>query len=362
MKSSICAAVLAACVSTPVAAASIEDAFTSLFVLGDSLSDIGNINPSPLPDPYFDAPGPYSRQFSNGPVFTDVLDDGFNSGLPDPVTGEITARNYAFGGATANSIAPDLDDVAPGNTIDPASPSLLDQIALMRRDLGLPVPPAVPDLPGTPVPGSRALTSIWFGANDVFQALRAVGSGFWDIPTAVSYVDQAADLVVGAVASISTIDGFDDFVVLNLPDIGSTPAFNGNAFASELSAGFNARLAAGLALLEAPGTVIDIVDVASIFDDLIAGIDAGGSPLGLTNGSLPCVVTDDSTLPFTVIAGPCDNPDEFLFWDPVHPTAVAHAELARIVETQVVPLPAGLPLLLAGLGALFVLRRRPVSR
>lgn len=58
----------------------------------------------------------------------------------------------------------------------------------------------------------------------------------------------------------------------------------------------------------------------------------------------------------------CSNPDQYLFWDIVHPSASAHAILGRElygeVRTAFVPEPASLLLLLAAVLALVVSRRR----
>ena len=339
MKSRLWAGAIAACIAAPASAAPLDSIYSSLFVLGDSLSDIGNINPSPLPDPYYDAPFPYSRQWSNGPVWADILDDEFGSGLPDPMTGEIKSRNYAFGGATSNAKVPDV--MNGGAPIDPPSPSLGDQVGLMLADLSDLSDP----FPDTPTPGDTPLTAMLFGANDVFAALGALQAPVWDLGTSIAYIDAAAANVVAAITTISRLPGFDDFVVINLPDISDTPGVLGNSVAQDLSVRFNQQLAMGIAAIEGPGTDIEVVDFFSLFKTTIAGIEAGDMPFGLTDGETPCVITrrDPTTGANVVVGQPCEDPDEFLFFDPVHPNRVAHAEIARVVATQVIPLPAGMP-------------------
>ena len=75
--------------AAPVAAATLD--YSSLYVLGDSLSDTGNVyratdGDSPPSPPYFEG------RFSNGPVWADHVADVFRDA-------DRPTANFAFGGA-----------------------------------------------------------------------------------------------------------------------------------------------------------------------------------------------------------------------------------------------------------------------
>src|SRR5260221_7225473 len=105
---------LIACLQSPARAA-----FDQLYIFGDSLSDVGNVQAattslSPLVSP---TPGPYyaNGRFSNGPNFTETLSSGLGLG---PVLPSINGGNdYAYGGALAagtpfptSLVVQDIDD------------------------------------------------------------------------------------------------------------------------------------------------------------------------------------------------------------------------------------------------------------
>src|SRR3954451_6013443 len=103
-----------ACLPLPACAA-----FDRLYVFGDSLSDVGNVQAvtsglGPLVPP---TPGPYyfNGRFSNGPNFVETLSAGLGLGpvLPSVIGGD----DYAYGGALATGTPPptilvvqDVDD------------------------------------------------------------------------------------------------------------------------------------------------------------------------------------------------------------------------------------------------------------
>jgi phospholipase/lecithinase/hemolysin len=137
--------------------------------------------------------------------------------------------------------------------------------------------------------------------------------------------------------------------------------------ATSLSTAFNNALSGVLAGLEA-AFPIDLIplDVSSLFNT-VAGNPA---QYGLTNVNTPCFSGAIDT-PGTV----CANPNEYLFWDSVHPTAAAHqilgnfalAALAGWNEADValasdaalqVAEPATLVMLAGGLLGLGLIRRR----
>jgi phospholipase/lecithinase/hemolysin len=303
MKSLCLAASLTVLSAVAAPAATLSDVFSSFYVLGDSLSDDGNLGPFAPPPPYFNG------QFSNGPVYADLLDDQFTS--PG------STQNYAYGGAEA---VPSDDGLSP--------PDLPTQLALFLTDPSL-------------VKGARPLVGLWFGANDIFNAITSGG----DAETAGT---NAANAVLGAIQTIAASTIVRDFVVLNLPNLGQTPAFFGSSDATDATTAFNDTLAAGLAPLERALNIYDI-DVFSLFADIVNG----ALDIGVNQVALPCVIG-------TSYCGPVEAQNR-LFFDGVHPNSVAHAELARIIETEVsaVPVPGGLPLL-AGAFVLggFVFRRR----
>src|SRR5690349_10356660 len=125
----VCAVVLlavVACLPAPAGAA-----FDGLYVFGDSLSDVGNVQTvtsglAPLVAP---TPGPYyfNGRYSNGPNFVEALSAGLGLG---PVRASVLGGNdYAYGGALATGTPPptslvvqDVDDqVAQYLTAHPAA-------------------------------------------------------------------------------------------------------------------------------------------------------------------------------------------------------------------------------------------------
>jgi outer membrane lipase/esterase len=342
-----CAAI-AALTCMPVQAATLSDVFTSFYVLGDSNSDFGNLGDFGPPPPYF------IGQFSNGPVWADILDDQFETGDPD----DIRTWNYAFGGARVT----ETSDV----------PDLPSQLGLFGADLD----PTVDDpLPGTPVLGDRPLVSIWFGANDIrgiyqeYEAAVDAAAGLDDAArleaeAMARAAAQAAASGVGALygatlENISRVPQFGDLLSFNTADSGATPEYPDPAdslLLTELSALFNSELDASLGRIMDQGVNVYSVDIFGLQQQ----VRADPAAFGLSNAT-------DACLTFT-LTGPviCDDPNSYLYWDEVgHLSGAAHAALAGIVEETVlsaavtpIPLPASLPALGAGLGLLGLLRWR----
>lgn len=335
--------------AVPVQAATLSDTFTSFYVLGDSNSDFGNLGPFGPPPPYFNG------QFSNGPVWADILDDQFQTGDPD----DIRTRNYAFGGARVT----ETSDV----------PDLPTQLGVFAADLD----PTVDDpLPGTPVLGDRPLVSVWFGANDIrgiyqdFETEVAAADSL-DDTARLAAVEAARAAALVAASSVGALYGatlesvsaqapeFGDVLSLNTADSGLTPEYTDPSdvmLLTELSRAFNTQLDASLLRIEGQGVNVYTVDIFGLQQQVLDNPAA----FGFTNAT-------DACLSFT-ISGPllCDDPDSYLYWDDVgHLTGAAHRVLAGIVEETVlnaqvapVPLPASFPALGAGLGLLGLLRWR----
>ena len=120
-------------------------AFTDLFVFGDSLSDTGNVQvfsegEIPPSTVYFEG------RFSNGPVWIEYLATGL--GLPTPEASQRGGNNFAYGGAqTGNG----------GSTIFHSVPNVGSQI-LAFMELGKTI-------------DDTDLVVVWAGHNDLFGGL-----------------------------------------------------------------------------------------------------------------------------------------------------------------------------------------------
>ncbi|MEM6409374.1 MAG: SGNH/GDSL hydrolase family protein [Pseudomonadota bacterium] len=337
-----------ACFAFPASAATLSDTFTSFYVLGDSNSDFGNLGPDGPPPPYFNS------QFSNGPVWADILDDQFETGDPD----DIRTWNYAFGGAKVT----ETSDV----------PDLPTQLSVFAADLD----PSAPDpLPGTPELGERPLVALWFGANDIRSiyteyleardAAELLGGAAADAAIAAAQesartaATETGALFGASIGLVAAAPQINDILTFTTADAGATPEYDDpidNALLSELSMLYNGALGAELEAIKSGGTNVYTVDIFQLQQDVAAAPGA----FGFTNVTDPCLTFDPSGAPLI-----CDAPESYLFWDEIgHLSGAAHAALAGIVEGQVtaevaaqggltpVPLPAAAPALGLGIALL----------
>jgi outer membrane lipase/esterase len=285
-------------------------AYSQLVVFGDSLSDTGNINAFTGGVPF----PPYATgRFSNGPVWVETLAAGLGLAANPSLLG---GTNYAYGGAPT------------GLPVASSSPSLTDQVNLQY-------------LPTLGLGGAdpNALYIVWGGGNDVRAG---------NITSSVANLSAIITTLAGA--------GAVNFLVPNLPNVGLTPEAQAGgpaavAAATFLSTTFNAQLAAALPGLQTSlGIDIRTVDVFGFLN----GVIANPSAYGISNTTARCYSG------ITGVGGPgtvCANPDEYLFWDGIHPTAAAHAALGEYALT-VVPAPAAVWLFASGLMVLGWVRRK----
>lgn len=288
-------------------------AYSALYAFGDSLSDTGNVaaitgGTQPPAPPYA------TGRFSNGPVWIETL--AANLGLTANAA-LLGGTNFAFGGAVT------------GGPYTSSTPSLTAQVSTYY----------LPSVGGIADP--NALYVVWGGGNDV----RAIGQGAQP-PTALS---NSISNIAGIVSTLAAA-GAQNFLVANLPDIGLTPeAIAGGpaavAGANYLSTTFNGALASALPGLGLSlGVNIIQLDVFAFLNNVVANPGL----YGITNTNSRCLV--GST--------PCANPDEYVFWDGIHPTAAAHEALGNFATAAVVPVPPAAILLASAFAALGALRRK----
>lgn len=292
IRTSLASLVGALCLSTLPT----EAAITSLFSFGDSLTDSGNVaaatgGAQPYP----------SGRFSDGRTFAEYLaeDLGLGPHLPSLAGG----NNHAWGGAWTGG--------------------------------GGSVPTVVQQAEGYVGGGgtflSTDLVTIWAGANDFFFT-APTPEGAINPAISVGNISSAIDILAGA--------GATQFMVLNLPDLGATPALNGNAGATAWTQAFNLFLTNEMAMLrDALGIRIYENDMYQISGDILSNPNR----YGLTNTTDP--VFPDLTL----------DPSETAYWDNVHPTTAVH----RLYADSLTPEPSISLLSAIAMGLLTVRRSRP---
>ena len=287
-----------------------------LVVFGDSLSDPGNafvlLGASSTPpdysvDPFLVPDRPYARggqHFSNGATWVEQLARPLGlAASARPAFRGSGGSNFAIGGARAR-----LD----GTQVDLAS-----QVAAFLDAAGQSAP-------------ADALYVVEIGGNDLRDALVAFVQALQGGGTPAQ-AQAAAGAVIGeAVASIGgqmvtlAAAGAQQFLVWRVPDIGATPAIRGlgaevQGVANSLTQAFNNALEAQvLGPLEASGLRIVRVDVYGKLNEIVATPAA----FGLANVTSACITP--GVAPFQ-----CKTPDDFLFWDGIHPTAAGHAIIAQ---------------------------------
>lgn len=328
--------------------------FTSYYSFGDSLTDDGKFGAL--------APPSLEGRFSSGPTYAEYIADIFKAA-------DLDTANLAVGGATAIDPINDADLQTPLSSFDAQLDVFLSHLAF-GTPLLTQLSPALELDFEVAAPGANPLTSVLFGANDLFALL--------DNDAIVDSVEQAAveaaaDAVTDGISRLATQSGglFNDFLVLDLPDLGLTPAFRfteENDEATLASQYFNDRLEANLQTLEsATGPFGGLNVMRFSLEDYFAGILDGSTVLpGVTDFFQPCTPNISEFTP----ANNCALVDPTLvtarlFVDGVHPNGQAHAALGNVLINDLsdqlpspVPLPASMPLLLAGFGAMAVWGRR----
>lgn len=275
--------------------------FNDIVVFGDSLSDPGNVFAASAGAIPSNPPYP-NGQFTNGNVWATLLGADVASG-----------RNFAFGGAKAQT------------DLDPSPDFALQRTFFQLSGLAL---------------NSKPLTVIWFGSNDLATATPL---------NAGTVIANTVNAITTGVSDLIGL-GLTDFLVMGQPDLGLFPraiAQGVEVFATSGAQGFNGLLQTALAPLNAQANV-HYFDTFGFFNDFIAAPANAG-----------LIKHTDCLTDFVNCA--LVGPDAYLFFDDVHPTQGFHTALAGEISDILaapVPLPGGALLLLSGLGAALVLRRR----
>lgn len=324
--------------------------FNKLVFFGDSLSDNGNLyalllNTLPQSPPY------YKGRFSNGPTWAEELARHYYD------RSYIDSKNYAFGGATAVFHLPTDRFISP-TTLNMEVDKYLLEHAFADK--------------------SKTLFSVWIGGNDYLY--------YNNSDNADTLAQNVVDHIEASLHKLISHGG-KLFLVLNLPDPSKIPYTKENGTSDRvrfLAEKHNQKLATMVAKLQQQNPQIKIVlmDTFKTFNDVIADpdkinieykthikntVDAcwNGNYLYHATQSLKDGLKSDlskslsshledmgklDNMAETILqspelletyrlthayqqgkSSPCANPDELIFWDTIHPSAVVHHVLSQIV-------------------------------
>lgn len=322
--------------SLAIASLGANAAINSITLFGDSLSDVGNTR-SEVPlgntDPVAIGAGYGANgRFSNGPLWHEYLSQSL--GLTPETNSNDGGNIFAYGGARV-----DNDDGFSAGLLRQNSEYFARQAGAMSD----------PD----------SLFIAWAGGNDMRDLVGDANP--------ITTIDQQLDALFGMLNGLLD-SGVSQILVPNLPNLGIIPENRGTgdqASATSVTQAWNDGLLARLFDLNNSTTAdVYFLDVFSLFDGLIA--DPASE--GFTNTTDECrSVTTFLFIPIS--ENECNNADQFVFWDEIHPTTAAHRILglrafdlissgnALVKDTMMASTPAIVILFGLGLTGLVVARK-----
>jgi phospholipase/lecithinase/hemolysin len=275
-------------------------AFERLVVFGDSLSDPGNafvLTGELSHKPYALIPdAPYARgghHFSNGKTWIEQLAVQLHSRGAGPAFRTPAFHNYAVGGARARAASP--------------------------FDLATEVGAYL----SNPVSANQTLFVIFIGSNDVRDAIVALQTDPGGA-TSAAILGQAITAIADSIVALQGA-GAHTFLIANVPNLALVPAISAQGPTAQfaayaLSTSFNTALTDTLTALAAALPVS--ITRLDIFD-ILSAVVSDAQAFDLENVSEPCII------PGTTRKAVCNRPDDYLFWDGIHPTRAGHALLAQ---------------------------------
>ncbi len=265
--------------------------YSQTVFFGDSLTDGGFFRPL-LPA----SVRPVTGQFTTNPglVWSQYLADFYGTGAVPNGNGQ-TGTNYAAGGARVG--------INSTGALGPI-PSLATQVTNYLAANG-----------GRA--DSRALFTVWGGANDLFAITNAGAPAATTIASAVTSE-------IGIVTQLQNA-GAKYILVATVPDLGLTPGFRAQGAAVQatgtaLTTTYNTSLFNGLA---SSGLRVIPLDTFNLLREITAAPAAYGFSNITGTACQPQITANSLTCNPSSYVTP-DAPNTYLFADGVHPTSRAH--------------------------------------
>lgn len=289
--------------------------YTRIVVFGDSLSDTGNFAHLTQNQYGVRIPGPIANytdgRFTDGPETIPAAQKFFGVWIEQlaasmPLHPEVKnsldgGTNYAYGLALTGN----------GTSVQAFGPD--NSLSITVENMGLQI---TDYLATKPAIDKSTLFVIWGGANNLLSA---------------SSVDDVVNAAIEETLDIQRLidAGATQFLILNLPPLGSTPRLNGSLAtsvpANAASLLFNAWLATGVSVLRDFYAFRHVsfsqLDVYKLFNQIAA------QPGKFALANITAAGMGNSAI----------DPDTYLFWDDIHPTTRGHNIVAGAAMEAIAP-------------------------
>ncbi len=292
--------VLSLFLAAALPSASLGRSFDTIIAFGDSLTDHGGLQSHLGAYDPVNNPDGAPETWTNGDVWVDYLADILGA----------TLDNNAIGGAmTLGHVNDTIQGMTDAGNLPPLG--LVGQVNSFGSE-------------DVDFIAANTLFTIWIGGNDLLK----FGRGESAAATPDELITDAVDNVLNAMSELVTEEGALNIMVINLPDLGKTPAYNSRTTeeiqaVTDLTSAFNSALDQGLNNFSnlSPDVTVISFDVFTYLNQIISGdtfadvtgtfmvLDENGNPTGATN----------------------EPAEDYLFWDAIHPTTKAHEMVAEEV-------------------------------